>query len=559
MDLDLAAMFFNLIGGLGIFLYGMRKMSEGLQKVAGDKLRTIFEMMTSNRFVGVFTGFLVTAMIQSSSATTVMLVGFVNAGLMSLQQSIHVILGANIGTTFTGWIIAFKITKYGLPLIGVGVALLLFSKKPQVNYIGEVLLGLGMLFFGLTLMKQGFAPLRGDSTFQNFFLLFGADNYFKIVLSAFAGCILTVILQSSSATVGITMGLASQGLLTFPAAAALVMGENVGTTITAVLSSIGTETNARRTALSHSLFNTLGVAIMIIIFPVYLQFVDFLIPGMPDAVLADGTKPNITAHIAASHTVFNVANMLLFLPFTVLLARLVRFLIKEKEPQDKQERLANLHFDAHGVPNLMIAAAKQEIEKMMQMAIDMLVTSMDYVFQSGEQPGNVRKQTRASERNVDQMQEEIVQYLSMVSRHSALTESDVEEIHVFIRVVDETESVADYAQRLVNLADQKIKKDVDFSEGASRDLSVIFQEAIDFIDKAKKCFLLRDESMVEDCDSRRIRINKLLKKANKAHISRLREGVCEVMPSIYFNNFLNNLGRIRGHVTNIVEASMGEK
>ena len=311
MNLDIASMIFNLIGGLGIFLYGMRMMSEGLQKVAGDRLRSIFGMVTSNRFAGVFTGFLVTAIIQSSSATTVMLVGFVNAGLMSLQQAIHVILGANLGTTFTGWIIAFKITKYGLPLIGAGAGLVLFSKSPRVNYVGQVFLGLGMLFFGLTLMKMGFSPLRGEPTFHDFFLFFGAQTYFKILMSALAGCMLTVVLQSSSATVGITMGLASQGLLTFPAAAALVLGENIGTTITAMLSSIGTDTNARRTALSHCLFNTIGVIVMVIIFPVYLQFVEHVIPGLADKVLADGTKPNITAHIAASHTIFNFANMVM--------------------------------------------------------------------------------------------------------------------------------------------------------------------------------------------------------------------------------------------------------
>ncbi len=559
MNLDIASMVFNLIGGLGIFLYGMRMMSEGLQKVAGDRLRSIFGMVTSNRFAGVFTGFLVTAIIQSSSATTVMLVGFVNAGLMSLQQAIHVILGANLGTTFTGWIIAFKITKYGLPLIGVGAGLVLFSKSSRVNYIGQVLLGLGMLFFGLTLMKMGFAPLRGEPTFHNFFLLFGAQTYFKIIMSALAGCMLTVVLQSSSATVGITMGLASQGLLSFPAAAALVLGENIGTTITALLSSIGTDTNARRTALSHCLFNTLGVIVMIIIFPIYLQFVEHVIPGLADKVLADGTKPNITAHIAASHTIFNIANMIIFLPFVTLLSRLVCFLIKDKEVEEKDARLVYLHFDAHGVPNLMIDSARREIERMMDMAILMLITSMDYVFKSGEQPGDVRKQTKASEKDVDKMQEEIVQYLSMVSRHRALTEKDVEDIHIYIRVVDETESVADYAQRLVNMAHQKIKNDIGFSEEAIKDLGNIFQEVIDFLTRAKYCFLHRDETLLEECDNRRKAINKMIKKAHKAHITRLREGVCEVLPSIYVNNFLNNLGRVRGHATNIVEASMGEK
>ncbi len=376
MNIDITTMLFNLFGGLGVFLYGMRMMSEGLQKVSGDRLRTIFKMVTNNRFAGVFTGFLVTAIIQSSSATTVMLVGFVNAGLMTLQQSIHVILGANIGTTFTGWIIAFKITKYGLPIIAVGVTLLLFSSKKNINYIGEVLLGLGMLFLGLTLMKQGFAPLRHEQVFQNFFLIFGADTLFKMLLSVFAGCILTLILQSSSATIGITMGLASQGLLTFPAAAALVLGENIGTTITSLLASIGTNVNARRTAISHCLFNCIGVIIIISFFPWYLKLVENIVPGLAEVVLADGTKPNITAHIAASHTLFNVANMLFFLPFVGLLHKFVCVIIKDKPMEKKEKRLCYLPSeDNFGIPSLMIGAARKEIENMLDIAIGMLINS----------------------------------------------------------------------------------------------------------------------------------------------------------------------------------------
>ena len=559
MNIDLASMLFNLFGGLGIFLYGMRMMSEGLQKVAGDRLRANFGLVTTNRFAGLFTGFLVTAIIQSSSATTVMLVGFVNAGLMSLQQAIHVILGANIGTTFTGWIIAFKITKYGLPIIAIGAGLLLFSKSPRVKYLGEVALGLGMLFFGLTLMKQGFAPLRDEPAFHNFFLLFGADNVFRIIMSVIVGCFLTVILQSSSATVGITMGLASQGLLTFPAAAALILGENIGTTVTALLSSIGTEPNARRTALAHCLFNTLGVMVMIIIFPWYVRLVEYVIPGMADLVMANGTKPYIMPHIAASHTIFNVVNMLVFLPLVKLLSRLVSVMIKVKTVVKKDERLVYLHFDAYGIPSLMISAARREIERMYDMAMVMLIRSREFLFKNGTPSKKVLQKTKASEEDVDVMQEEIVKFLALVNAHRAITEDDLEDVRIYSRVVDETESVADYCQRLTNLANRKAKDNISFSDDAMKDLETIFDEMIHFFSIAKMCFLQRDQKISGECSESHQYITKLIRKANKAHLDRLQKGICQPMAAHYFASFLGILRRLRSHVTNIVEASMGEK
>jgi phosphate:Na+ symporter len=559
MKIDISALLFNLVGGLGIFLYGMRLMSEGLQKVAGDQLRTIFNMVTTNRFIGVFTGFLITAIIQSSSATTVMLVGFVNAGIMSLQQAIHVILGANIGTTFTGWIIAFKITKYGLPIIGLGAGLLLFSKSEKVNYIGEVVLGLGMLFFGLTLMKAGFKPLRHDPTFHNFFLLFGADNILKISMSVLAGCVLTLIVQSSSATLGITMGLASQGLLTFPAAAALVLGENIGTTITALLSSIGTDTNARRTALSHSLFNAIGVILIIIIFPYYIQLVEWVIPGIADFAQADGSKPNIMPHIAASHTIFNIANMLVFLPFVTLLSRIVSVIIKEKPLEEKEERLVHLHYDSYGIPSLMIDEARREIEKMIDIATLMFISNREFLFQSDKNHGHLLKETNSFEHKVDGMQEEIVKFLAMVSGHRALTVKDVEDIHIYTRIVDETESVADYCNRLIKLIHRKIENNIGFSEEAMMDLETIFGEMFDFITLAKMVFSLRDDRMVEDCHKKSKELNILIEEANKEHIDRLHKGICEAIPAVYFTKFLGHLRRLRSHTINIVEAAMGEK
>jgi phosphate:Na+ symporter len=237
---------FGLFGGLGLFLFGMKIMSEGLQKVAGDRMRQILAALTNNRIIGTLVGLGVTTIIQSSSATTVMVVGFVNAGLMSLVQAIGVVLGANIGTTVTAQIIAFKITKFALPAIGLGTGLKLFSRNKRWMYIGEVILGFGILFFGMQIMKDAFGPVKGSEELRNLLLLIG-DNH---LLGVLVGAIMTVIVQSSSASIGITLALASSGLLTFEASVAIILGENIGTTVTANLAAIGTNLAARRTALA---------------------------------------------------------------------------------------------------------------------------------------------------------------------------------------------------------------------------------------------------------------------------------------------------------------------
>ena len=315
---------FQSLGGLGLFLFGMKIMSEGLQKVAGKKMRQILAMVSNNRFVGCGVGAIVTSVIQSSSAATVMLVSFVDAGLMTLTQAIGVILGANVGTTVTAQLIAFNITEYALPAIAAGVILKFFLGRRKWIYVGDVLLGFGLVFFGLATMKAGFAPLKDSPAFISFFTRFNADNLSGIFLCVLAGSILTMILQSSSATVGITMALAIEGLLGFEASVALILGENIGTTITAQLASMGTNVNARRTANAHTLFNVIGVLLIILFFPLFLQVVEWLTSsflgiGPPDLVVG-GEKPNIARYIANSHTMFNLVSavfFLLILPYLV--------------------------------------------------------------------------------------------------------------------------------------------------------------------------------------------------------------------------------------------------
>ncbi len=270
------------LGGLGLFLFGMHLMSDALQRIAGSGLRRILERLTTNRVVAVLAGTAITAIIQSSSATTVMTVGLVNAGLMSMQQALGIVLGANIGTTVTAQIIAFKLTDVALPMVGVGMFMKLLSKREKVRYWGDFLLGFGLLFYGMLIMQSGVMPLREASWTTDIFVYFSKTP----VLGVLVGAVMTMIFQSSSATVGLVIALASTGVVDFPGAAALVLGDNIGTTITAQLASIGTSVSARRVARSHFLFNLFGVCVVLIIFPYFVQFVDFITPGDPSRVAA---------------------------------------------------------------------------------------------------------------------------------------------------------------------------------------------------------------------------------------------------------------------------------
>ncbi len=316
----------TVVGGLGIFLLGMKNMSEGMQAVAGASLRKMISAVTSNRFLATAVGVAVTCVVQSSSITTVMVVGFVNSGVMQLKQAVGVIMGANIGTTITGWILVLNIGKYGLPMLGLAAFVYLFSRGDRWRFWAMFFMGLGMVFFGLELMKDACAQIKDMPEFEQWFQQFQADSYFGVLKCAAVGCFVTLIVQSSSATLGITISLAVQGVISYPTAAALVLGENIGTTITAYLASLGATTNARRAAYFHVLFNMLGVFWITLIFPWYITLIQSLVAGsVGEAVVINGktTYPNVTAAIALTHSLFNVFNTLLFLPFLPLFVKLL--------------------------------------------------------------------------------------------------------------------------------------------------------------------------------------------------------------------------------------------
>lgn len=556
MQINWMEQIFTLVGGLAIFLYGMKMMSEGLQEAAGARLKRIFEVLTANRVMGVAVGVIVTGIIQSSSATTVMVVGFVNAGLMDLQQAGGIIMGANVGTTVTAWIITFKITRYAMPLVALGVGALMFSRNETARNIGRILFGLGLLFMGLKLMESAFAPLRDDKDFIMFFTQFGAENFGQIIKSVFAGCLLTVIIQSSSATVGITIALANQGLLTYPAAAALVLGENIGTTITALLACIGTNHTARRAAVFHSLFNVFGVIYMLAIFKGYLQFIDWLIPGAMDAVAADGTKPYIAAHIAAGHSVFNIANTIMFLPFMGLIVKAATFLVPgSKEKVEKHLEFIDYNFIA--TPAIALSQAKRELIKMFNMTLDMFRWMRD--FHPGMETGKRQADRLFKYENiVDALQRETTLFLSKVLQSSpGAVNSD--EARRYIRVADEVESIGDYCERAAKFLLKGEEQNLSFSPEAVNDLAAVHEEVSTYLELTLRCFIDEKPRYIHEADAGYDRIAALIRRVRASHIERLNVGGCEVVAGILYNDILTAYKGLASHALNVIETVAGKK
>lgn len=319
----------SLTGGFGLFMYGLKIFSDGLQDTTENTLKEILFKVTQNKILGIVLGFFLTAIVQSSSAVTVMTVSFVNANLLTLTQAINIILGANIGTTVTGWIISLNIDILALPAMGIGAIIVIFSQS-RLKFFGYILMGFGMIFYGLILMKNAFLEVRSTESFKNFFLLARADTYAGRFVCILIGALATGIIQSSSAVLGVTISLASVGLIDYHTAVALILGQNIGTTITANLATIGASTNAKRASLIHFLFNTFGVIYIFFLFPYYIKLVDSIIRSNPNEVL-NGIYVNVAYHIAAAHTIFNVANVIIFYFLTKYLEKIACIVYKDKE------------------------------------------------------------------------------------------------------------------------------------------------------------------------------------------------------------------------------------
>ena len=552
---------FGLLGGLGLFLFGMKIMSEGLQKIAGSKMRKILAALTNNRIVGTLVGIAVTAIIQSSSATTVMVVGFVNAGLMSLVQSIGIILGANIGTTVTAQLIAFKITKYALPAIGIGAGFKLFSKNKKWSYIGEILLGFGLLFFGLSVMKNAFDPLKTSEEFRQLFIMVG-DNH---LLGVFIGAILTIIVQSSSATIGITLALASTGILNFEASVALILGENIGTTITANLAAIGTNLAARRTALAHFLFNAIGVCYMLIFFKFFTGFISSITPGDADFVIQTqeqvarlggeiGDKPFIARHIANTHTMFNIVNTIIFLPLVGLLAKLSTMAIRGRD-EEMEFHLKYLDNRVLNTPPIALAQARSETRRMAQVAQEMVDDTLAFL-----QDNDLKRIATLEKKEdlTDILQKEITNFLVSLSQKS-ITQESSREIASMMHMVNDLERVGDHCENLWLLSQRKLEQKIIFSEIAMNEIAEISGITRDFLARIVRALEEKDVGIYDEAHDLEDAIDVLEERLRNNHIRRLNTGECTVNSGLIFIDMLHNFEKIGDHTFNLAKAVVGKK
>ncbi|WP_261344066.1 Na/Pi cotransporter family protein [Roseimaritima sediminicola] len=550
---------FELVGGLGIFLLGMKNMSDGMQAVAGNSLRRLISIVTNNRFMATVVGVVVTGVVQSSSITTVMVIGFVNSGVMELAQAVGVIMGANVGTTVTGWFLALKIGKYGLPLLGAAAFVYLFSSGDRWRYWAMAIMGVGMVFFGLELMKDACAIIREIPSFERAFHYFTADSYFGVLKCALVGCVLTTLVQSSSATLGITISLASQGVISYETAAALVLGENLGTTITAFVASLGATTNARRAAYFHVIFNFVGVLWITAIFHWYIDFIQSIIPGDVQRIkMVKGveTFPDTTAMIAATHTVFNLANMLLFLPFVPLFVRLLHRLAPDKGFKEKP-RLTDLDVRMLETPLMAIEQSHKEVEKMGAECIKMLKW-LDELRDADKPDKKLADKLKNREQVLDAMQDEIAVYVTNLLAND-VPHSVADEARQQLRMADEYESISDYVANLDKF-DRKLRRDGHrFSESQRAGLRELNAQAIDYVSEINEAYVQNNRSVLTKTVAMSKRLRSQIKQHRRKHMDELSGGGIPPLVSVAYLASLNAYARVRDHAENIAETVSGER
>lgn len=534
--MDIKDMMFLFIGGLGMFLFGIKYMSDGLQNAAGDNLRTILERMTSHPIKGVFAGMLVTAMIQSSTGTTVLTVGLVNAGLLPLRQAIGIIMGANVGTTLTSFIIGFNITQYSLPIVAIGAIMLFFIKKKSINNIGQIIFGFGMLFLGLKNMSTGMSPLRDSE----FFLDFMQSFVDKPVIGVIVGIIFTVIVQSSAATIGIMQMLAESGAITLHQSLPILFGDNIGTTITAALAAIGASVAAKRAAMSHILFNVIGTVIFMILLQIGIY------PALIELIAGD---MNIKMQIAWSHGIFNAGNVLIQLPFIGLFVYVVTKLV----PGEIRE------FD-HGIkyidkrllnnPSLALRQVVHELARMGGFAKDSLADAIDYFF-----TGDEEKVLHASmeEEIVNELEKKITQYLIKISQRS-LSKKQSNQASIYLQIANDVERIGDHSDNIIELTQYAHMHELPFSEEAKQEIKTMFDLTLESCVLAFTALENLDPEMAKQVIENEDIIDKMEADFRKSHLKRLNTGECGGSSGVIFLDIIGNLERISDHCFNIAQA-----
>ncbi|HOF41418.1 MAG TPA: Na/Pi cotransporter family protein [Candidatus Hydrogenedentes bacterium] len=557
MALNKTGMALELLGGLALFILGMKMMSGGLRRIADRRLKQVLQAMTRNRVLALVVGAILTAVVQSSSATTVMTVGFVNAGLMTLQQAIGVVFGANIGTTLTAQILAFELSALSYPAIALGLLLTTAFRKPNVQFFGEAVMGFGMLFLGMTTMSAIVKPLQYSPEFKSWFMmidctpapgaLMPADRALICIL---IGTATTMVIQSSAATVGLVLALCSQGMLSFYTAIPLVLGDNIGTTITAILASLGANRNAKRTALAHTLFNVIGASYMYVLLfvplwkgqPVFLGLVNDLTPG--NVFVGE----NIARHVANAHSMFNILNCIVMLPFVGALARLCQRIIPVTE-SDQEGILAYLEPHLLASPSLALQQAVKEVVYMLRRAQKSINDGCEF-FHGG--PEELETNIMRREEMIDQLQHEITAYLVELSGKE-LTPAESSLIPALIHAVNDAERIGDHSENLVHLARLRRKGGCAFTEQAVSEVHQLQEMLNGQFEATYRTLSGVNGAALKRAEENEHQINMFVRTASDAHIQRLEKGECELQSGVIFLDLLSNLERVGDHLANIAE------
>lgn len=533
---------FSFFGGLGIFLFSIKYMGDALQKAAGDKLRSILDRFTTNPFMGVLVGIIVTILIQSSSGTTVIVVGLVSAGFMTLRQAIGVIMGANIGTTVTAFIIGLDVGAYSLPIMAVGAFLIFFFKKNKIQNIGQVIFGFGGLFFGMETMSGAMKPLRELPAFIDMTINLSEQP----ILGVLAGTVFTFIVQSSSGTIAILQALYSEGILNLDASLPVLFGDNIGTTITAVLAALGTSIAARRAAAVHVLFNIVGTIIFMILLVPFTAYVEWIA-----GVLALEAK----MQIAFAHGTFNIANTLIQFPLIGAWAYLVTKVIPGEEVliEFKPKHLDNSFIEAS--PSIALGQAKEEILRMGNYAVQGLEESYSYLLSKSKKNAEMGYQLEDAINNLDG---KITDYLILISAES-LSATDSTRHTVLLETVRDIERIGDHFENIIELVDYQENNRVLISEDAMDDLKEMFTLTIATVKKSLNALDTSDHELAREVAEQEDLIDKMERKFRKKHIMRLNEGQCSGQAGIVFVDIVSNLERIGDHSVNIAEAILGNR
>ena len=519
-----------VLGGLGLFLYGMNLMGMGLQKAAGEKLKRLIEILTNNRLMGVIVGALVTMVIQSSSATTVMVIGFVNAGLMDLSQAVGVIMGANIGTTITAQLIAFDLVGYAPLAVAIGVIIWLMSSRKRHKDTAEILIGFGILFMGMDMMSSGLKPLVGNPTFSN--IMISLKDPFLGVL---VGMGLTTILQSSSASIGLLQALASQGLISIDIAFPILFGDNIGTTTTALISSVGTNKTAKRAAIIHFLFNLIGTILFTTILRVPIE-----------AIVMKISPNDIQRQIANAHTLFNIVNVLVQLPFAGLLVKAANKLV----PGDEGELETGIKYLDPRIletPSIAVGQAKKEVLRMGKLVDDNLLAASKAFKDKNEK---LTSEVFTQEKAINRLERDIIQYLVELS-NAPLTDEQHIEVNILFNIVNDIERVGDHAENIAELTQVAIEDRLGFSNEAIMEFDNIFDKSHEAFKNALGAFKEENYDLSKEVLKLEEEVNYLEEKYRANHIERLNKFLCQPSAGVVFLDLLSNLERVSDHSSNI--------